>query len=234
MKRIPAHSKAQSDIPKAINHRLNCYTLAAGAAGVSLLALAQPADAEVVFTPTRVVIGFNGVMSYDLDLNGDGIVDFTIQAAHHCNTDQCFYFLYDKPPGGNGVVGTGRSQGQSPAADALNKGVTVGPGQQFFGQFVSMASFYFGGGGSSAGGNWANVSNRFLGLVFQINGEPHYGWARLTVRDEKLRITAVLTAYAYETVARQPLKAGQTSGTLDTSAPPRRSSLGALARGAAK
>jgi hypothetical protein len=221
-------------ISDSTNQRLTFYALAASAAGVSLLALAQPTEAEVVFTPTNVVIGFSGVMSYDLDVNGDGIADFTIQAAHHCNTDQCFYFLYDKPAIGNGVVAMPRTGGASPEADALNKGVTIGPGQQFFGKFVSMASYYFGGGGSSANGNWANVNNHFLGLVFQINGEPHYGWARLSVRDAKLQITALLTGYAYETVAGQPLKAGQTSGTLDTSAPSGRHSLGALARGEAK
>src|SRR5271170_2865224 len=37
-------------------HRLNAYALAATAAGVSALALASPARAEIVYTPADVVI----------------------------------------------------------------------------------------------------------------------------------------------------------------------------------
>jgi hypothetical protein len=52
------------------------YTLAASAAGVSLLALVHPAEAKAVYTKVHQVIGPDG--SYKLDLNHDGITDFTI------------------------------------------------------------------------------------------------------------------------------------------------------------
>jgi hypothetical protein len=234
MKRLP-----QRSTPALLNQRLNLYALAAGAAGVSLLALAQPAEAEVIFTPTHFVIGVGGIHSYDLDIDGDGVTDFAINAAHRCNTDQCFYNLFDRVPPGNGIVGSARGGGWSPEAAVLKRGTPIGPSQRFFGKVVSMASFYFGGGGSSANGNWANVSNRFLGLSFKINGETHYGWARLSVKDAHLQITAVLTGYAYETVANQPIKAGQTSGTdvgltAPDTADPTHGTLGALALGSIK
>ena len=41
----------------SVHHRLNMYALAASAAGVSLLALAPPSEAEIVYTKAHVVLG---------------------------------------------------------------------------------------------------------------------------------------------------------------------------------
>ena len=70
-----------------------------------------------------------------------------------------------------------------------------------------------------AGGNWARVTNRYLGLKFKINEKTHYGWARLSVQisSDYRQITATLTGYAYETIAGKSIKAGQTKGPADDS-----------------
>src|SRR5215831_893143 len=65
---------ATAELSNSLHHRLNSYALAAGAAGVGVLAVAQPADAKIVYTPAHVVVG----RTLPLDLNHDGIVDFTI------------------------------------------------------------------------------------------------------------------------------------------------------------
>ncbi len=41
------------NLGQSVHHDLTVYALAAGAAGVSVLALAQPADAEVVYNPSQ-------------------------------------------------------------------------------------------------------------------------------------------------------------------------------------
>jgi len=66
----------------------------------------------------------------------------------------------------------------------------------------------------SAHGNWVNVSDRYLGVKFKIDGTNHYGWVRFTVKVLKqgLRIRAELTGYAYETDVDKPIVAGATSG----------------------
>src|SRR5579872_3834474 len=61
----------------SFHHRLNSYALAASAAGVSLLALARPSEARIVYTPTHHVIADGG--SYKLDLNHDGVTDLSFQ-----------------------------------------------------------------------------------------------------------------------------------------------------------
>jgi hypothetical protein len=96
-------------------------------------------------------------------------------------------------------------------------------------------------------GEWLNKSNRFLGFAFHINGEVHYGWARLSVSwNRRWNLSAHLTGYAYETVPNKPIIAGDTgSGSADNKSAPAnttrsesvseaesRATLGALALGA--
>ena len=73
MKR-PSVPRKTANLSKSIHQQLNAYAIAAGAAGVSLLVLAQPADAKIIYTPAHVVIG----RTFPLDLNHDGIIDFWI------------------------------------------------------------------------------------------------------------------------------------------------------------
>jgi hypothetical protein len=64
-------------VSDTLHRSLSMYALAAGTAGVGALALAQPAESEVVYTGTHQLIGSN--QSYDIDLNDDGITDFAIR-----------------------------------------------------------------------------------------------------------------------------------------------------------
>jgi len=56
------------------------------------------------------------------------------------------------------------------------------------------------------------VKNRYLGLKFKAGGRFHFGWARISVKRAPplLRVTAVLSGYAYETVPGKPIIAGKT------------------------
>jgi hypothetical protein len=81
-------------------------------------------------------------------------------------------------------------------------------------------------------GEWHNVKTRYLGLAFSIQGQIHYGWARLNVNQDGCVITAVLTGYAYETVPGKPIITGKTSGPSEVSETERMPpTLGLLAKG---
>ena len=55
-------------------------------------------------------------------------------------------------------------------------------------------------------GKWHGVpANRFIGVKFQIKGQTHYGWIRVTVKSAH---NATITEYGYETIAGKSLKAG--------------------------
>jgi hypothetical protein len=209
------------------------YALAASAAGVGWLALTPLAEAEVVYTPASVFIPYNGVHTYDLDLDGDGITDFTITEFRFSDTDLGFASINVDPASGNGVIG---SYKYTTEAVALTRGAIIGSSRKFAPKQARMVEYGVSGGGIYTGGDWRKSNPRFLGLSFRINGETHYGWARLIVKlgQDKLKMTAYLSGYAYETVANQSIRAGSTSGpeTESYAAEPS-GSLGALAAGAA-
>jgi hypothetical protein len=200
-----------------LEQRLNLYALAASAAGVGMLALAQTAEARIIYTPAHHVIGRYG--HYNLDLNHDGITDFTIVNSTDCNPGTCADVLSANPVKGNGVEGKLRREhrryasGSTYYAYALSRGAQIGPTRPFAGNF--MAGFWCGTTCSltfSSWGPWRNVANKYLGLEFQIHGKTHYGWARLNVQIRGMIVIGTLTGYAYETVPNKPIVAGKTSG----------------------
>jgi len=168
------------------------------------------AKAEVIYTKTDVTISGNGLLK--IDLNHDGITDVTIVssgAAHPCpgGPPGSYGSVYAVPAPGNGVAANYNY------ALALNSGTRIRPTQSFYDAEALMIWY-----NSCAwpphenDGDWLNVSNRYLGLRFQIKGHTHYGWARLSVNEGRVGPIVTLTGYAYETIAGQAITTGQTSG----------------------
>jgi len=214
------------------------YSAAAGATGVSLLAMAQPAKAEIVYTPVKVEIGAGILQSYALDLANNGITDFFIDAnfEESIDTSGGTSRLFVKAAAqGNAAVGYGRS------VPALPAGQPIGSSRKFNGFLLASLGTFI-GTSFRVGGRWPNVKNRYLGLKFQMNGDTHYGWARLSVSaNRQTKLTAVLTGYAYETTPNIPILAGATAGADDAllapgsdlgKTEPSGPGLGALALGA--
>lgn len=216
--------RRSKNVCRSLEHGLHLYALAASAAGVSLLALAQPADAKIVYTPVHMKLGRN--VGFLLDLNHDGINDFWIfnNFSNFGNRNSYRLFAY---PYGNAIAGT-------KDASALPAGAEIGAKQHFSFRATNMAHFYtYSGRIQTSSGLWKNVKNRYLGLRFSINGKVHYGWARLSVTVHKhgvYGISAVITGYAYETIANKAIIAGKTKGPDVITPEP--ASLGHLARGA--
>src|ERR1700720_3949367 len=77
MKQSERVSRTPSGLSESINQHLNMYALAATAAGVGFLALSQPAEAKIVYTPASVTIVPNNTIT--LDLNHDGVADFSFK-----------------------------------------------------------------------------------------------------------------------------------------------------------
>jgi hypothetical protein len=59
---------------------------------------------------------------------------------------------------------------------------------------------------------WRNATDKYLGIQFSINGQAHYGWARLTIKTSLLgrlvHIRVILTGYAFETQPNTAILAG--------------------------
>jgi hypothetical protein len=231
-------NRAAISLNHALDHKLFGYVAAASAAGVSVLALAPASQAEIVFTPTNQLITIHTPLS--LDLNNDGVTDFTlreifevcIETSNARRTPECSEFtfqnLYARGNGSNAVVMGATS------ASALPVRTKVGP-EDKFGNDVSLEFCTTQNGTfQQDGGPWLNVKNLYLGLQFAIDGQIHYGWARLTVRTNKTTCVtkALLTGYAYETEPNTPITTGKLSGTDEVGAVERpEATLGVLALG---
>lgn len=204
----------QHEIFEFIRQRPRFLALAMAAA-LAITITAVPAKAEIVYTSANVTIIRIG--SVKIDLNHDGITDFTIESdSGGCaGTGSNWGMVEVYPAQGNGIVA------KNMFALALPSGVRISSSQPFYyaGAFlVNYRYCVWPPGGEYAYGYWlGKVYNHYLGFKFQINGHTHYGWARLSVTTSSqfgflVGTVTRLTGYAYETVAGQAITTGQTTG----------------------
>jgi hypothetical protein len=112
---------------------------------------------------------------------------------------------------GNAIWGTGTS------ASALAPGVVVGSKGPFQPSHEFMAGMGygcdFGSCGYGSGGQWKLATRLYLGLQFTIQGQTHFGWARVSVSATDRGVYAAVTGYVYESVPNTSIVTGQTQGT---------------------
>ncbi len=164
-----------------------------------MLALAQSANAEIVYTPAHIKF----LTSSDrwIDINNDGINDFRIEDAADLGLGGTTLVIAFGMHRGDGVLVYQKFEEAQP----LPMGASIGPSNQFA-HSASMAGAY----GGTGGGTWGK--NRYLGLQFELSGQKHYGWAEFSVVLNKQRsLTVEIEGYAYETIANKPIMAGETT-----------------------
>jgi hypothetical protein len=240
------------NLPESTSQRLNSYVLAAAAAGVGMLAAANPGNAKIVYTPSNIPINVNGAL-VNLDLNHDGINDFQFAAGY---SGPGFSRGGVIAPEGNhesslGVTPLQRSnrvwavesQGHL-CAVAAPAGEAVGPHRRFQ-PGNSLLLMAFASGDSTHGAAfcpWIKTKQAYVGLKFLIKGKVHFGWARVKRVAGSSGFPARITGYAYDTIPNKPIVTGRTKGPEDIdiakanavlAAPIRKpASLGLLALGA--
>lgn len=223
-------SRLPTPLPQSLDKSLKQYVLAASA---GFLALSHSAAAKIVYTPAHVYITPNHILS--LDLNNDGISDFTFKDV--LSTTSVGEFRADRlsifPVGSNQIWGHKLPTG-SRYASALPPGVVVGASGAFSAGTRSLAAGFDDVGSVYCEGKWWGARNRYLGLKFSTSGKTHFGWARLSVACRGYKVGALLTGYAYETIANQSIVTGKTKADDETStgiSMPAAATLGSLARG---
>jgi len=202
MSRVPA--KINSQLEKS----LLAYMAASAAAGVGVLALAQPSSAEVIYTKAHMQIQ----TPYPVDLNHDGITDITFR--FEVSSRYAIPSFYATTPNSAGF-----------AYRPLPKGVQINSHHTFF-QVARLAGCTRGSCTTSSGSGWLHVHRGYLGVEFSINGQTHYGWIRLDIESA---YRWYLEGYAYESVPNRPILAGETKGNNNGAVNP---TLGHLALGA--
>jgi len=215
---------------KSSSNNLNCqlaqYSLVAAVAGVSMLALTQPAAGEVVVTkktitipltptgvrePVRVSMANNGMNDFSFELfssNVDSITERILTLDGATQRDR--------------VIAMG---------DLNSYAAALQPGRKIFGTYDNFgskllveASVNLSGNSRYFRGFWGgNLKDQFLGVRFLINGKPHYGWIRLSVTTNAQPhgpfMSATITGYAYETLPDKAILAGSSKSTAEIQVP---------------
>lgn len=238
-----APSRRTVELSESLNRDLSVYALAAGAAGIGVLAMPQPAQGQIVYTPAHEVLEAGSSVS--IDFNHDGIPDFGVvdritKGRSHSLTSARASML--AIPGAGPYGGVARRYYN--AAGAFRPGETIGNSRSFDSQVDLMCTaylfldYYF--------GSWMPfATNRYLGVRFTLKGKPHFGWVRLNTiwRESEGGIKALITGYAYQTQPGTAIAAGDrgdgtsadpAADSIPESAPTksRPAPLGALALGA--
>jgi hypothetical protein len=212
MSKQRGRTKQPAILSNTLQRNLSLYAFAAGAAGVQLLALAPAADAEVVYTPANITLGRHKICN--IDLNHDGVNDFTFSDMY--NLGSCYQGAQlDVKPFGVGGIAYTRSE-FGPVALVFRKGDKIGNQEGFETGTAMMALKYeLYGPPTHTYGPWINVRNGYVGLAFTIDGQLHYGWARIGLRWNGLRLFALIKGYAYETQPNTSITAGDTGSVAD-------------------
>jgi hypothetical protein len=231
-------------ISNSRHRQINTYALAAGAAGVGALALAQPAEAKVIYTRANIKIIQNGGL-ITFDLNNDGIPDFGLSNKFtSISSNQLWTLKAVQVRQANEIREGQPCYPEELCAAALPKAAKIGLKGQFqqdptSGLLMMELAVC---DSCSNNGPWLNVKQAYLGLKFVIKGKIHFGWARVKLTHKMSGpIQATLTGYAYETIPGKTIIAGATHGPDDDAQPapasiktrtPAPAALGVLALGA--
>ncbi len=178
------------------------------AAAVTAVAAVSDADAQVMYTDINPdeTYSTHGD-SYDLDLNGDAIIDFQIlQATSGYNSAYNAVLAFP-----NSAYSTNNIMGSLfysviPMPYALNAGTPIGASGNFPSGAYSTNFLAYVYQGTGVYANWNGQSDKYLGLRFDISGSTHYGWARLSVASGSGSFT--IKDYAYEATAGVSIDAG--------------------------
>lgn len=201
MKKSKKESREQkAPLEESLEKRLAVYALAAGAAGVGLLALAQPVEASIISSSENITINSSNTPE-TLNIAGSAELNFS--------------YVHTLSLHGIGVRGL---NGAKVAANAnslaldLGAGASIGSNRNFKAQNVRGSGLTMGGtlAPGSLIGKWNGLSG-YLGFDFAANGKTYFGWAKMTFSQSGK--SAKITEYAYDTVAGQSIKAGDTGQT---------------------
>jgi hypothetical protein len=187
------NDEASTLVEAGLERRLIMYALTAGVT----IACSPLLNAEVVFTPSNVTVG----KKLEIDLDHDGTVDFRFVITKYLTGT---YAGWDRLRVRGADFSNQVAEARFLYAAALKRTARIGNGNSFF-RTCDMAT----GGEYFINGEWANVTNHFLGVKFVIEGTVHYGWVGFrSVTTEFSKVTARLGGWAYETEANKPIVAG--------------------------
>jgi hypothetical protein len=190
------------------NTKLKAYS----AMALAFTAGATATNAAIVYNDIEDVTIEVGDM-FDIDLDGDGTLDFLFRAASTTGSDGTWSFgsvfgnatSYTVGNSGNMVMGTVGAYYNY--ASALDAGDNIGPDSPWlsypsYGNSGVLASNFYG----VTYGNFPGAGEKFLGFRFVVGDNTHYGWMRVVADVDP--VTMTILDYAYDGTPDTPIEAG--------------------------
>jgi len=168
--------------------------------GALSLAIAGVADAtgQIVYTdvdPDETIDG----SSFMLDLNGDGVIDYDIIARSGPEAVR----MYNTQ--GNSVLGS-NAGGNYNYPDVLSSGSAISSGGNFYTdpnyQTLNWDACAY------TNSQWCDGQvDKYVGLRFNVDGNQHYGWAKIDLPADGSSFT--IKGYAFNSVPDAEISAGE-------------------------
>jgi hypothetical protein len=190
-------------INKRKKSELAAKIMAYGTSAASLLSVAQPASAAVVYSGAQNLSLTTS--NVDVDLNSDGTDDFRFDGYSSDGWSQSISGLNGSFIAATTYINGNHSDPMNLAA-GYNIQSALGSTQEWDSGSNTLA------GSGSSDGNFNNTSG-YIGVRFHSNScqgsNWHYGWIQFTNNG---RVDGTINDWAYEECCNTPIEAGQTSG----------------------
>jgi hypothetical protein len=199
-----------------LNKKIARYAALTGGA----VAVAGAADAQIIYTDINPDVTVSGhQQGFQLDLNNDATVDFTIfilddsASGTYAGLPYTAYYgvvgIFEDQAGNEISInpdGNAKALAMNTAIDGNNSWGSAGTG--YIPMAYNIDILFMGQTINVADGEWLGENDKYLGLRFFAGPNVHYGWARLSVNTDANQFT--IKDYAYNSTPNQSLQAGQT------------------------
>lgn len=184
---------------KELQKKLKAYSLAATA----ITAFGATANAQVVYTDIDPDVTISVEPdSLIIDMNNDGTWDFKILKTTAASSTNGIRMNANT---GNEILGV-NTYATYFVASALNAGAPINNAAGAWNGTMNGGMITLAWGTSY--GYWQGVTDKYLGLRFQVSGNTHYGWARLDVAAGGT--SAIIKDFAYQATPDSTILAGDT------------------------
>jgi hypothetical protein len=228
--RYSAAARATLDLRQARSRIVDWAGYTAAAA--SALTLASGAEAAIVYSGAKnipLALTGNGTASVGVDLDGDGVNDFTFSLQRSQASTYGTAFARLSAPYLNGFLATASTGGR---VRKLASGASINASATFWSntgvgllRSITTSSFASNVGGLWTGGSPSASTSGFAGVYFSGGTSSGYAWLRLSLHNDASNLPDQLTVidWAWE----------DTGGTIQAGQVPEPGSLALLAMGAA-
>ncbi len=179
------------------------------------------ANAQIIYTDivtdSAYTLTRSGTHTYNLDLNGDSITDFLIEAKRsrpRYPEDPYTCSVSITPQANNAFMTTTLN-----TVKKLVPGDEISSSQAWHNVTLQNLKWYqtewvfTGGFKITDTGEWDNVIDGYVGLQLMNGGQTFYGWVRMDADVSADTASMTIKDFAYNAIPNQPILAGQTMTT---------------------